>query len=265
MKIGVAACAGGYGQKISQSIQKNGSCTLSGGTVRSSNPYYGKDLSSIVGGDLLNIKISDDTLSLFENSDAVIEFSSPNALLENLKIASQTQTAYVTGNTGLTKDHFDALNQAALSAPILWAPNMSLGATLLSAMTQMLAKKLDLDFDIEIMDMHHGGKVDAPSGTALHIGQKAAEARNLDFDKVSQVSRNGHTGPRKKGDIGFASLRGGSVFADCTVIFAGAGERIELTHRADNGQIFADGAVKAALWLKDKKPGLYSMYDVLGL
>jgi 4-hydroxy-tetrahydrodipicolinate reductase len=155
--------------------------------------------------------------------------------------------------------------QAGLSIPLVYAPNFSVGVTLLTALVETAAAALDNSYDIEIVEMHHRHKVDAPSGTALGLGKAAAKGRHIALDKVWQKSRDGHTGPRRRGEIGFATLRGGDVVGDHTVIYAGDGERIEITHKASNRSVFASGAVRAALWTQDKTPGLYSMTDVLGL
>lgn len=181
------------------------------------------------------------------------------------KLAAEHTTVHVIGTTG-----FDAVSEAAVAAAatrtaIIKAGNMSLGVNLLAALTRRVAEALGEDYDIEIVEMHHRAKVDAPSGTALMLGTAAAEGREIDLTKRAMRARDGHTGPRPSGDIGFASLRGGSVVGDHTVIFAGPGERIELTHLAENRGIFARGAVKAAMWGKSRAPGLYSMADVLGI
>jgi 4-hydroxy-tetrahydrodipicolinate reductase len=158
-----------------------------------------------------------------------------------------------------------AINEAAKTAVIVKSGNMSLGVNLLAALTKRVAKTLDQDFDIEILEMHHNQKIDAPSGTALLLGRAAAEGRGIELDRRSVRSRDGHTGARKPGDIGFATLRGGTVVGEHSVIFAGTAERIELTHKAEDRMIFARGALHAALWARNQKPGLYSMMDVLGL
>jgi 4-hydroxy-tetrahydrodipicolinate reductase len=172
---------------------------------------------------------------------------------------------HVIGTTGLSAADEAAIAEAARGATIVKAGNMSLGVNLLLAITRKVAEALDADYDIEVLEMHHNRKVDAPSGTALMLGRAAAEGRGVDLAAVSERTRDGHTGPRRRGDIGFAALRGGSVVGEHTVIFAGEGERIEIKHMASDRSIFARGAVKAALWGRGKMPGLFAMTDVLGL
>ena len=170
---------------------------------------------------------------------------------------------HIIGTTGLSAADEAKIKDAAKKAVIVKSGNMSLGVNLLAALTRRVAKTLDNSFDIEILEMHHNQKVDAPSGTALLLGRAAAEGRGIDLDKHSVKSRDGHTGARKAGDIGFATLRGGTVVGEHSVIFAGPAERIELTHKAEDRMIFARGALHAALWARRQKPGLYSMMDVL--
>ncbi|NQV45696.1 MAG: 4-hydroxy-tetrahydrodipicolinate reductase, partial [Rhodospirillales bacterium] len=180
-------------------------------------------------------------------------------------LAAETGTALVVGTTGMGPDEIARFSDAATSVCIVQAGNMSVGVNLLSGLVERVSATLGVDFDIEIVEMHHRHKVDAPSGTALMLGEAAARGRGVDLNAVSQRVRNGHTGPRKSGDIGFATVRGGDVVGDHSVIFAGEGERIELTHKAASRAIFANGAIRAALWTKGQAPGLYSMKQVLGL
>ncbi|WP_313388917.1 4-hydroxy-tetrahydrodipicolinate reductase, partial [Rhodospirillum rubrum] len=180
-------------------------------------------------------------------------------------LAARHGSALIVGTTGMGPDHVAALERAAQKVPVVFAPNMSVGVTLLMALTERVAGLLKDDYDIEILEMHHRFKVDAPSGTALGLGKAAAAGRGIDLDEMATRVRDGLTGPREPGSIGFATLRGGDVVGDHTVIFAAEGERIELTHRASNRAVFAKGALRAALWTRDRAPGLYSMHDVLGL
>jgi len=189
----------------------------------------------------------------------------PQATLELVKLAAKAGIVHVIGTTGLSVEDEAAIREAAKKAVIVKSGNMSLGVNLLAALVKRVAKTLDEDFDIEIVEMHHNKKIDAPSGTALLLGRAAAEGRGISLDQRSVRSRDGHTGARHAGDIGFATLRGGTVVGDHSVMFAGPAERIELSHKAEDRMIFARGAVKAAMWARDKKPGLYSMADVLGL
>ncbi len=195
----------------------------------------------------------------------VFEFTSPAATAEHAALAAGLGKAMVIGTTGLSPEQGDVVRQAARDIPIVWAPNMSLGVNVLLSVVEEVARRLGTDWDIEIMEMHHRGKVDAPSGTALALGQAAAAGREVVLDQVEQRARDGITGPRRRGDIGFAALRGGDTTGDHHVIFAGAGERLELIHRATTRAIYAKGAVRAARWVVGRPPGLYGLKEVLGL
>jgi 4-hydroxy-tetrahydrodipicolinate reductase len=195
----------------------------------------------------------------------VLDFTAPGATTAFAELAAQARIVHVVGTTGLSPDDMAKLKAAGRHAVIVQSGNMSLGVNLLAVLVRQAAKSLDADFDIEVVEMHHRHKVDAPSGTALLLGRAAAEGRGVDLEGHSVRSRDGHTGARKRGDIGFATLRGGSVVGEHSVLLAGEGEVIELAHRATDRAIFARGAVKAALWGRGRKPGLYSMADVLGL
>lgn len=265
MKIGVVGCAGRMGQMLVRRIVATEGCELAGGTDRPDGPAIGKDIGMLAGLDPVGIAVIDDPVQLFAHADAVIDFSSPDATERHAALAAQARTVHVIGTTGLNPGQTEAVKRASQYAPIVHAPNMSLGVNLLMVLVEQVARTLGPDFDIEILEMHHRHKVDAPSGTSLGLGRAAAIGRGVDLDAVSARIRDGHTGPRKSGDIGFAVMRGGDVVGDHTVVFAGEGERIELSHRANDRQIYAVGAVRAALWAHGQHPGLYSMRDVLGL
>ena len=209
-------------------------------------------------------KVFADIKELFAVSDAVLDFTAPAASVANAKAAAETGKVLVIGTTGLTETQRAEVAKAAEKAPIVLAPNMSVGVNLLQALVEKVASILDPAYDIEIVEMHHRNKVDAPSGTALALGKAAAKGRGESLDKVACYERHGVIGARPAGEIGFATLRGGDVVGDHTVIFAGTGERIELTHKASSRAVFANGAVRAALWAAGQKAGLYSMRDVLG-
>ena len=211
------------------------------------------------------IMLSADLWELAKNADGVIDFTVPAATIANVAIAAQRGIIHVIGTTGLSDSDDAVIKSVASRAIVVKAGNMSLGVNLLVAVTRRVAEALDEDFDIEIVEMHHKDKVDSPSGTALRLGAAAAQGRGINLAEHSARARDGLTGPRRRGDIGFASLRGGSVVGDHRVILAGPGERIELAHLAGDRSIFARGAVKALLWGRGKPPGLYSMSDVLGL
>jgi 4-hydroxy-tetrahydrodipicolinate reductase len=238
--------------------------TLAGAVERAGNPAIGQDAGALVGLPSTGVIVSDDPLKIFADADGVLDFTSPAATVEFAGLAAQARIVHVIGTTGLGADDIKKLDAAARHAVIIRSGNMSLGINLLAALVRKAAAALP-DFDIEILEMHHRNKVDAPSGTALLLGEAAAEGRKVKLAEKSVRVRDGETGPRATGAIGFATLRGGSVVGEHSVIFAGAGERVELSHRAEDRAIFANGAVRAALWGKGRQPGHYSMADVLGI
>ena len=207
----------------------------------------------------------DDVRALAKVSDVLVDFSAPAALEANLAAATASGVPMVIGTTGLLAAHHSAIDSAAEDIAVLQTGNTSLGVTLLAHLVREAAQRLDSDWDIEIVEMHHRRKVDAPSGTALLLGEAAAEGRGITLSENTESGRDGHTGPRKEGSIGFAALRGGTVAGEHSVILAGDEERITLSHSAENRMIFARGAIRAAEWLRDRKPGRYSMGEVLGL
>lgn len=265
MKIAVMGVAGRMGRELVRAVTETKGCRILGATEMAGSPVLGADVGTVAGLAPLGVTVTSDPLELIARADGIIDFTAPPATVEFAGLAANARIVHVIGTTGFNASQEDAIKAAARHARIVKAGNMSLGVNLLAALTKRVAAILDEDFDIEIVEMHHGRKVDAPSGTALMLGSAAASGRNIDLGSRSNRVRDGHTGERKRGDIGFATLRGGDVVGDHTVIFAGPGERIELTHKASNRNIFARGAVKAALWAHDKGPGLYSMADVLGL
>jgi len=262
--IGIVGCAGRMGRMVIQEVMATQSCVVAGGT-EAGGEAIGKDLGTLVGADPLGIHVGDDPKALFEVSDAVIDFTVPAATRLHAQAASATGTAYVVGTTGLADDDQAEVIAAGKSAPVVQASNFSVGVNLLFALTKQVAATLDTDYDIEVLEMHHRHKVDAPSGTALSIGESAAAGRGVSLKDVARYAREGQTGARPSGEIGFATMRGGGVIGDHTAMFANEVERLELTHKAGSRGIFAGGAVRAALWLQGKDPGLYSMSDVLGL
>jgi len=265
MKIGIVGCAGRMGRMLLKQVMETEGCEVSGGTERNGSPFEGTDLGVLAGLSPMGIVATTDTQAVFAASDAIIDFTSPAATCAHAKLAVETQTAMVIGTTGMTPDDVAVVRSCSEKTPIMQAANMSMGVTLLCSLVEQAAAALTDDFDIEIVEMHHKHKVDAPSGTALAIGVAAASGRDVDLDAVSQRVRDGITGERKRGDIGFATLRGGDVVGEHTAMFASEGERIELTHRATDRRIFAAGAVRAAKWLGDKDAGMFNMKDVLGL
>ena len=265
MRIGVVGCAGRMGQMLVQEIAATAGAAVAGGAERPGSPAVGRDLGTLAGLEPLGVAAGDDAGALFRDCDAVIDFTSPVASVANAALAAAHGTALVVGTTGLDAGQTRALEVAAAKAPIVHAPNMSLGVNLLLVLVEDVARRLGDDWDIEIVEMHHRQKVDAPSGTALGLGRAAAKGRGVELGAVSDRVRDGHTGARVPGHIGFATLRGGDVVGDHTVIFAAEGERVELTHKASSRGVFARGAVRAALWAAGRPPGLYGMKDVLGL
>jgi len=264
MKIGVVGCAGRMGRMLVAEILAAQGAELAGGTEQAGSPALGQDVAALAGAEAAGQLVGDDADALFQAADGVVDFTQPDATVAHAALAARHKTALIAGTTGLSAGHQAALAKAATQTAIVQAANMSVGVNLLLGLTAQVAGILGDDYDIEITEMHHRHKVDAPSGTALALGRAAAAGRGVDLDAVSQRARDGVTGPRKAGDIGFSVLRGGDVVGDHTVVFAGDGERIELTHKAASRAVFARGAVRAALWAGDKGPGLYTMRDVLG-
>lgn len=264
MKIGILGCAGRMGRMLIAEVLATPGCALSGG-VEPGGPAVGKDLGTFVGEAPAGVSVTTDTKALFEASDAIIDFTIAAATKMHAGLAAETGTAIVFGTTGLGDSERTAIAEAATKTVIVQSPNMSVGVNVLMALTQKLAATLGTEFDIDIVEMHHRHKVDAPSGTALGLGEAAAKGRGVNLTDVERRTRDGQTGARPAGEIGFATLRGGDVVGDHTVIFAADGERIELTHKASSREIFARGAVRAAVWSIGQPPGLYSMRDVLAL
>ncbi|TIL88619.1 MAG: 4-hydroxy-tetrahydrodipicolinate reductase [Mesorhizobium sp.] len=262
----VVGAAGRMGQALIRAIHTIPGARVAGAIERAGSPHIGKDAGELAGIGTIGVVIGDDPLPAFARADGVLDFTSPAATVEFAGYAAQARIAHVIGTTGCSADDNAKIAAAARHATIVKSGNMSLGVNLLAVLVEQAARALDADdFDIEILEMHHRHKVDAPSGTALLLGEAAAAGRGIDLDGNSVRSRDGHTGVRRTGSIGFATLRGGSVVGDHSVVLAGTGERITLAHHAEDRAIFARGAVKAALWARGRKPGLYSMRDVLGL
>lgn len=265
MKIAVTGAAGRMGRELIRAVHGRDECVLAGAVEQEGSLALGQDAGLLAGLGKLGVLITDDAPELFAKVDAVLDFTMPAASVDFAGLAANARIVHVLGTTGLSAGDEAKVGAAARHAVIVRSGNMSLGVNLLTALTRKVAEALDADFDIEVLEMHHRHKIDAPSGTALMLGKAAAEGRGARLDEVSVRVRDGHTGARRRGDIGFATLRGGSVVGEHRVLFAADGELIELTHRAGDRGIFARGAVKAALWGRGKRPGLYSMMDVLGL
>lgn len=266
MRLAVVGANGKMGRELIAAIQRIEGAELSAAIVRKGSPLVGQDAGNLVGMVACGVKITDDPLAAFATSEGVLDFTLPEASVTYAGYAAQARIVHVIGTTGFNDDEEHKIAAAAAHATIVKSGNMSLGVNLLAGLVQKASKALNAaDYDIEICEMHHRRKVDAPSGTALLLGEAAAEGRNVDLSAVKVSGRDGFTGARKSGSIGFSALRGGTVIGDHSVIFAGENERIVLSHLAQERSIFADGAVKAALWAQKQVKGLYSMLDVLGL
>lgn len=265
LRVAVAGAGGRMGRTLVRTVVELPGMRLSGAFDRAGAPAIGADAGTLAGVGALGIAVADDPLDVLAVSDALLDFTTPEASLDLVDLAAQARIVHVVGTTGFGPDAEPRFQAAARHARIVRSGNMSLGVNLVAGLVRRAAATLGPEFDIEIVEMHHRHKVDAPSGTALLLGHAAAEGRAVALDETAVRVRDGHTGPRPAGAIGFASLRGGSVVGDHLVVLAGDGERIEIAHRAEDRAIFAKGAARAALWAFDRKPGLYSMADVLGL
>ena len=261
----VTGVSGRMGRMLVRLIGASDRMRLVGAVEREGTPWIGRDLGEAMGGAANGVTVTDDPLEAFAKAQAVIDFTTPAATVEFAALAAQARAVHVIGTTGFEAEQLAKLTAASRHAVIVRAGNMSLGVNLLTRLTRKVAEALDADWDIEIVEAHHRMKVDAPSGTALMLGQAAAEGRGVALEGHRDSGRDGLTGARKRGDIGFAAIRGGDIVGEHDVIFAGEGERIILRHVATDRAIFARGALKAALWGQDRKPGAYDMMDVLGL
>jgi 4-hydroxy-tetrahydrodipicolinate reductase len=265
MRLIIAGAGGRMGRTLIRAIADTEGVVLAGALEVPTSSLLGQDAGTLAGLPANGVKISADLWSLSVEADGIVDFTVPAATIANVAIAAQRGIVHVIGTTGLSPSDDAVIKSVTSRATVVKSGNMSLGVNLLAALVKRVARSLDDGFDIEIVEMHHRAKVDAPSGTALLLGEAAAAGRGITLDQHSARGRDGVTGARIAGDIGFASLRGGTVTGDHSVIFAGPYERIELTHKAEDRMIFAHGALRAALWARDQGPGLYSMADVLGL
>lgn len=265
MRLVVIGAAGRMGRMLTQIIPDTLGVRLAGAIEPEGSAFVGADSGAAFAGAPNGVPVTSDICAALADADAVIDFSTPAATVAVAKAAARARVAHVVGTTGLDAEALAAIAEAAQETVVVRSGNMSLGVNLLAILVERAAKALGPAWDAEIVEMHHRLKVDAPSGTALLLGEAVARGRGIDLAEHSARGRDGLTGARKTGDIGFASLRAGTVVGDHTVIFAGAGERIELSHRAEDRGVFARGALAAALWTRGKASGLYSMADVLGL
>lgn len=263
--IVITGASGRMGQMLIETVKASEKCRLVGVTERDGHSWVGQDLGLCMGGAKTGVPVVSDAIEVVKDAQAIIDFTTPAATVAHAELAAQARAVHVIGTTGMEEDDLEKIAAAARHAPIVRAGNMSLGVNLLVKLTKMVAESLDEDFDIEVVEAHHRHKVDAPSGTALMLGEAAAAGRGVSLKDVRDSGRDGITGARKTGDIGFTAIRGGDVVGEHDVIFAADGERIVLRHLATDRAIFARGAVKAALWGQGKGPGQYDMMDVLGL
>jgi 4-hydroxy-tetrahydrodipicolinate reductase len=265
LQIAILGVSGRMGRALIAAVDESPGAVIKGASASTGSRWLGQDVAAVIGGAPRHVAITGDPGAAINAAEVAIDFTLPNATAANLAACVAAQRPLVIGTTGHDEAQRAQIASAASQIAIVMAPNMSLGVNLLLKLVELTAGKLDASYDIEVFEAHHRGKKDAPSGTALALGAAAAEARGVKLSDSAEYARHGAGEPRQRGAIGFSVFRGGDVVGDHTVTFAGAGERIELTHRASDRLAFARGAVQAARWLVGRPPGLYSMQDVLGL
>ncbi|MFN3845479.1 MAG: 4-hydroxy-tetrahydrodipicolinate reductase [Paracoccaceae bacterium] len=263
--IVITGASGRMGQMLIRTVTASDKARLVGCVERTGHPWLGRDVGECMGGPAMSVTVTDDPLEAFAKAQGIIDFTAPAATVDFAALAAQARAVHVIGTTGLEPEHLAKIEAASHHAVIVRAGNMSLGVNLLVRLTQKVAQALDADWDVEIVEAHHRMKVDAPSGTALMLGRAAADGRGVALDQAMVSGRDGITGARERGSIGFSAIRGGDIIGEHDVIFAADGERIVLRHIATDRSIFARGALKAVLWGQSQKPGQYDMMDVLGL
>jgi 4-hydroxy-tetrahydrodipicolinate reductase len=261
----VMGASGRMGQMLIAALGDTPALRLSAAVERPGHDWIGQDVGTAMGGAALGVTVTDDPLEAIASAQAILDFTAPAVTVATAALAAQAGAVHIIGTTGMTAEDLAKIDAAACHTVIMRAGNMSLGVNLLVALTAKVAAALDVEFDIEVVEAHHRHKVDAPSGTALMLGEAAAEGRGVALSDVYEAARDGITGARKQGAIGFSAIRGGDIVGEHDVIFAGPGERIVLSHKASDRALFAKGALRAAIWGQDKAPGHYSMADVLGL
>lgn len=264
MKLVVVGAGGRMGRTLVRTISETAGVTVHAAIEREGSPLIGEDAGVLAGIGEIGVPLTCDVLAAVVGAEGILDFTTPTATVEFAELAAQARIAHIIGTTGCAAEDESKIDAAARHAPIVKSGNMSVGVNLLALLVEQAARVLGPEFDVEILEMHHRHKVDAPSGTALLLGEAAARGRDIKLDDYAVRSRDGYTGPRPQGAIGFATLRGGSVVGEHTVYLAGAGERLELRHVAEDRAQFAKGAVRAALWARGRKPGRYDMADVLG-
>jgi 4-hydroxy-tetrahydrodipicolinate reductase len=264
-RIGIVGAAGRMGRNLIQAVLDDRGAELTAAVDRPDSSLLGADAGELVGAGSIGVKLEGDLAAAAERFDVLIDFTLPAATSRNLAVCREAGKAIVIGTTGHDRDGRAAIEQAAAALPVVFAPNYSAGVNLTFRLAELAARALGDDFDVEIIEAHHRHKVDAPSGTAMRLGEVLAEALGRDLEHCAVYGRQGHTGERDAKTIGFETIRGGDIVGEHTVMFAGMGERIEITHRATSRMTFASGAVRAARWVRRQAAGLYDMQDVLGL
>jgi len=265
IKVAVTGAAGRMGQRIICLVHETKGLAVSAAVEQAQHKTIGQDAGLVAGCGRLDVAITDSLEQAMQVSDVLIDFTFPEVTLQNAAVCARLGKRMVVGSTGFTPDQRFALVKFAKKIPVVSAPNMSVGVNVCFKVLKEIAKSLGEGFDVEIVELHHNKKKDAPSGTAVRMGEVVAEALGRDYHEVANCHREGFTGERTKEEIGMQTVRGGDIVGEHTVYFIGMGERIELTHRAMSRDMFARGAVRAASWLAGQKPGLYDMQDVLGL
>ncbi|MDA8090730.1 MAG: 4-hydroxy-tetrahydrodipicolinate reductase [Nitrospiraceae bacterium] len=267
LKIAVAGARGRMGSRIAALSGEYENVVLAGALEQKGHPDTGKDISALLGLSGPSVQISDDINTVLAGADVLIDFTYPASTLSNLRACIENGKGMVIGTTGFSGEELEEISRlfSAPKVPCVKAANMSMGINLLLKIVRDMARALDDEYDVEIIEAHHRHKKDAPSGTALMLARSAAEGLGRDLDKTAVYARKGMIGERSKGEIGIQTIRAGDIVGEHTVMFGGLGERIEVTHKASSRDTFARGALRAAIWLQGKKPGLYDMQDVLGL
>ncbi|TSA03144.1 MAG: 4-hydroxy-tetrahydrodipicolinate reductase [Nitrospiraceae bacterium] len=265
VKIVVTGAGGRMGARLVSLVKESSDLQLVGALERKGHPAVGSDAGDVAGCGRTGVVVTDNLAALVERADVLIDFTSPEATLANLRVMAANRKAMVIGTTGLSAGQLAELKETAKSIPCVFSPNMSVGVNVVLKVLAEMARTFGEDYDIEVTEAHHRLKKDAPSGTALKIAQVLADATGRDLDKVAVYGRKGMIGERKRGEIGIQVIRAGDIVGDHTVLFGGPGERIEVTHRAQSRDTFARGALRAARWVVTRPPGLYDMHDVLGL
>ena len=264
-KIAISGASGRMGLNLIKACEQNDSAQLSVAIEREGSESLGRDAGEIAGVNPVSVSVIADYADVGDNFEVLVDFTRPEVCLEKLAFCVSNNKAIVIGTTGFSDEQKQQITEAAKSIPIVFAPNMGVGVNVTLKLLQLAAKAMGNDTDIEIIEAHHRYKVDAPSGTALGMGEVIVDALGTTLEEKAVYAREGITGEREKGTIGFSTIRGGDIVGEHTVMFIGEGERVEVTHKATSRMTFASGAIKAACWLAGQKVGLYDMQDVLGL